>query len=236
MHYLLRKQIIVLLLLFTVISGANAQYRELNRPNHDDWPYYFGMTLAYNSSYLAATKSPAFLKNDSIMSVEAGASGGIALGLLATVRINQFFEFRANPQLILGGSRYFTYITNYPLREEQKMLPTTIVSFPFHFKFNSDRIDNFRTYLLGGMKFDIDLASNSAARNAEDMIKLKKYDYALDLGIGFNIYLPFVTLSPELKYSYGLSNIHSRDPSLKYSNVLDKIQTRMFTVSLHLED
>jgi len=110
------------------------------------------------------------------------------------------------------------------------------VSFPFHFKFNSDRIDNFRTYLLGGMKFDIDLASNSSARNAEDMIKLKKYDYALDLGIGFNIYLPFVTLSPELKYSYGLANIHSRDPSLKYSNVLDKIQSRMFTISLHLED
>lgn len=35
-------------------------------------------------------------------------------------------------------------------------------------------IGNFRTYLLGGIKYDIDLSSNSTACNAEDMVKLKQ--------------------------------------------------------------
>jgi hypothetical protein len=90
--------------------------------------------------------------------------------------------------------------------------------------------------LLGGIKYDIDLSSNSTARNAEDMVKLKQGDFGLEAGIGFNFYLPFVTVSPEIKISYGLSNIHQTDPALKYSNVLDKIQSRMIVFSLHLED
>ena len=90
--------------------------------------------------------------------------------------------------------------------------------------------------MLGGIKYDIDLASNSAARNAENIIKLKRYDFGVELGIGFNFYLPFVTISPELKISNGLSNIHQLDPALKYSNVLDKIQSRMIVFSIHFED
>ncbi len=236
MHHLLRKQISILFVSLAFFSNAHAQYKQLYRENHDDMPYYFGMTLAYNTSYLAATKNTRFTQYDSIMSVEPGASGGIALGLLATLKLNDYYELRVNPQLIIGGSKYFTYITNYPIRVEKKTLPSTIVSFPIHFKFNSDRLNNFRTYLLGGVKFDMDLASNSAARNAEDLVKLKKNDFALEAGIGFNFYLPFVTVSPEIKFSYGLTNIHARDPNLKYSNVLEKLQSRMITISLHLED
>lgn len=89
---------------------------------------------------------------------------------------------------------------------------------------------------MAGVKFDMDLSSNSAARNADDMIKLKRNDFGLETGIGFNFYLPFVTVSPEIKISYGLSNIHQPDPALKYSNVLDKIQSRMIVFSIHLED
>ncbi|MBD0287229.1 MAG: PorT family protein, partial [Flavisolibacter sp.] len=35
--------------------------------------------------------------------------------------------------------------------------------------------------------------------------------------------------------SNGLSNLHSRDEQLKYSNVLDRIQSRMIIFSIHLE-
>ncbi|GMV78028.1 MAG: hypothetical protein AMXMBFR79_11610 [Chitinophagaceae bacterium] len=218
------------------VNILHAQYVEQNRPHRDEMPYYFGMTLAYNNSYLAATKNQKFILDDSISSVQPGASGGIALGLLGTLKLNYCWEFRFNPQLIIGGSKYFIYQTNYPVKEEKKTLPSTIVSFPFQFKLNSDRINNFRTYVLIGAKYDIDLSSNSSARNAQDMVKLKKSDFALEAGIGFNFFLPFVTLSPEIKFSYGLSNIHSRDPALKYSNIFDKIQSRMISFSLHLED
>ncbi len=232
----------IILIAWLTLAGiaAKTQPKELNRPNHDNLQYYFGMSLSYNSSTLHPSKHPLFIQNDSVLSVEPGSSGGIALGLLATARMNERFELRANPQLIVGGSKFFTYSLKYPTQDEapvvKKTLPSTILSFPFQVKFNSDRINNFRVYMMGGLRYDIDLASNSAARNAQDLVKLKKGDFGYEAGIGFNFYLHFVTFSPELKVSNGLSNIHSRDPSLKFSNVLDKLQSRMIVFSINLED
>lgn len=234
------KQLLLLMVLLASVYTSFSQYKELNRPNHDGWQYYFGMSISYNHSYLHPSKHPKFLQDDSVLVAEPGSSGGIALGLLATLQLSPRFALRANPQLIIGGAKYFNYSLSYPNALEQpiekKTLPSTIVSFPFQVKFNSDRINNFRTYLLAGVKYDMDLASNSQARNAEDLVKLKKTDVGFEAGIGFNFYLPFVTFSPELKISNGLTNIHSRDPDLKYSNVLDKLQSRMVVFSIILED
>jgi hypothetical protein len=116
-----------------------------------------------------------------------------------------------------------------------KKVESVIVSFPFQVKFNSDRIGNFRVYMLGGVKADIDLASNATARKADDMVKIKRYDYGVEGGIGFNFYYPSFILSPEIKISNGLNNLHARDPKLQYSNVFDRMQSRMIVFSIHLE-
>ncbi len=237
LNFLLRRQLFFLVFLFSFLS-AQAQ-RQLNRTNHDLLPYYFGLSLSYNNTYLHPDKHPLFLQNDSILSVEPGNSGGLALGLVATANLNKRFEVRFIPQLILGGSKFFTYHLKYPTELEpeyqKKTIASTIVSFPLQFKFNSDRIDNFRVYMMGGFKYDMDLASNSSARNAENLIKLTKTDFGYEAGIGFNFFLPVVTVSPELKVSNGISNVHSRDANLKYSNVLDKLQSRMLVFSIILE-
>lgn len=238
-YSILLKQLVFVTALLVFVKAARAQ-KEIYRMNHDNLPYYFGLTLGYNTSYLQVSKSPKFLQSDSIMSAEPVSSGGIAMGLLATLRLNDHFQFRANPQLVIGGSKYIAYTLGSSKPGEalyqKQVLPATLVSFPFQFKFNSDRIGNFRTYLMAGMKFDMDLSSNSAARNADDILKLKRYDLGYEAGIGFNFFLPFVTVSPEIKISNGITNIHQLDPSLKYSNIFDKIQSRMIVFSIHLED
>ena len=223
-----------------LVLAAHSQEKEEFRPNHDNWPYYFGMSISYNSSNLHSSKHPTFLQNDSVLAVEPGSSGGISLGLVGTLQLSPRFSLRANPQLIIGGAKYFTYSLKYPTFDEKavekKTLPSNIVSFPFQVKFNSDRITNFRTYMMAGIKYDIDLASNSQARNAEDLVKLKRGDFGVEAGIGFNFFMRYVTFSPEIKISNGLTNIHSRDPSLKFSNVLDKLNSRMVVFSIILED
>lgn len=240
MYYLLRKQVVLpVIILLSCASQLHAQ-KELFRRNHDDLTYYFGLTLGYNYSFLHISKSPMFLQSDSIQSAEPGSSGGIAMGLMATARISDHFQVRANPQLIIGGSKYIAYnLSKTKIGEasfQNQTLPSTLVSFPIQVKFNSDRIGNFRTYLLGGLKYDYDLSSTSTARNVEDIIKLKAHDLGFELGVGFNFYLPFVTISPELKISNGFRNLHQLDPALKYSNVLDRVLSRMIVFSIHFED
>ncbi len=244
MHHLLwykvcfRKPLI--LLIAGILLCASLKAQQIYRADHDDWTYYFGLTLGYNSAYLHHTKSTRFMQNDSVLTVEPGSSGGIVMGLLATARISDRLQIRTNPQLIIGGAKYFNYSLGSRQAFEQptvkQTLPATLVSFPVHMKLNSDRIGNFRMYLLGGLRYDMDLSSNSSARNAEDLIKLKRNDYLIETGLGFNFYLPFVTISPEIKFSRGITNMHQTDPALKYSSVIDKIQSRMIVFSLHFED
>ncbi len=241
MLHLLRKQIIIVVLFLVSSLSVQAQHIELNRPDHDEWPYYFGLSLAYNRTYLHPDgRDIKFVNDDSVWLAEPGAGGGIGLGLLGTLRLHQNFEARFNPQLIIGGARKFSYRLGKPTLGEPelvvKTLPSTIVSFPLQLKFKSERIDNFRFYAMGGIKADIDLASNSKARNAEDLIKLRKGDFGYEAGLGFNFYFKFVTVSPEIKISHGLTNVHKRDPNLKYSSVFDRLYTRMIAFSLILED
>ena len=72
-------------------------------------------------------------------------------------------------------------------------------------------------------------------KKAERLIKLNKLDYGIDAGIGFHFYFPVFVLTPELKLGWGMKNVHSRDPNLKFSNVIDKINSRTLTLSLTVE-
>ena len=235
----IKKPFVAALFFVFLTHQVSAQEHEIYREDRDNVPYYFGLSLGYNRSYLHPEKHPMFLQSDSVLSVEPGASGGISLGLLATARLNKRFELRFHPELILGGSKYLTYHINYYNTNEpetqKKTIPSTVVSFPLLLKFNSDRIQNFRVYMLGGFKYDVDVASNAGALNAETLVKLRKSYIGYEAGIGFNFYFPVVTVAPEIKISNGLSNVHSRDASLRYSNVLDQLQSRMITFSLIFE-
>ena len=119
--------------------------------------------------------------------------------------------------------------------EVKKSVESIVTTFPLDLKFKSDRIGNFRVYMLGGVKADIDLASNAKKRKADDQVKIGKYSYGIEGGIGFNFYRKSVTISPELKISNGLNNLHDRNPALNYSRVIDRIQSRMIIFTIHLE-
>jgi hypothetical protein len=208
-----------------------------NLADHDAKPYYFGITLAGNSARFHTEKHPRFLQDDSVYVAEPLNSPGFALGLSATGRLSNRFQLRFNPQLIFTERSIF-YKLKYPEFEGTdvtKKVESVIMSFPVHLKFQSDRIGNFRVYMFGGIKGDIDMASNARAKRAEDLVKIKKNDYGIEAGIGFNFFMQSFIFSPEIKISNGLGNIHSRDETLKFSSVFDRIQSRMIVFSIHLE-
>ena len=214
-----------------------AQPRDLNQYDHDSKPYYFGITLGANMSRFQTSLHSHFLQNDSVYVAEPVNSGGFALGLLATARLSDRFQLRFNPQLLFT-ERSIYYNLKYPEggeKEVTKTVESVLVSFPVQVKLQSDRIGNFRVYMMTGVKGDIDLASNARAKKADDLVKIKKYDYGVELGLGFNFFFESFIFSPEIKISNGLGNIHSRDERLKYSSVFDKIQSRMIVFSIHIE-
>lgn len=237
MHYLLRGKIAVMLLLMFCSTVALAQSdNSINQEDHDDKPYHFGINIGYNESHFNFTHHPRFLQYDSIMDVESINNPGINLAWLVNVRMGNHFDIRMHPLDLTFSEKAFLYSQKY---EEDssviKKVQSITLSFPVHIAFSSDRIGNFKVYTIAGGKFDYDLASNAGASKAEDLIKLNHSDLSVELGLGFHIYFPYFVLSPEIKLSHGLTNLHARDPNLKYSNVIDKINSRMITFSLTVE-
>ena len=96
-------------------------------------------------------------------------------------------------------------------------------------------MDNFRFYMLGGINYQYDLASNATARKADDLVKLNPTNLSVEAGIGFQFFFPVFILSPEIKISNGIINVHHRDPNLIYSRSIDKLKSRMIVFSLIFE-
>jgi len=236
--YIYRRQIIFILLLVCVGKFELFAQTDLNLAEHDEKRYYFGITLSGNSASFQLQHHPNFLKTDSVTIVSPVAKGGFGLGLLGSFRINSHLEARFNPHLIFA-TRSIQYNLKYPRVGEQekqeKLIESIYTSFPVQLKFSSDRIGNFRVYVLGGGKYDYDLASNSQRRQAEDLVKLVKGSFGYEAGFGFNFYFPSFIFSPEIKISNTFRNVHARDPNLIYSNVIDRMQGRMIVFSIHLE-
>jgi hypothetical protein len=224
--------------LLAIASLSSFAQKEIYREEQDQKPYYFGISLSAVYSRFQIEHNPIFLQQDSIMIAEPLSAPGISLRLVAAFNLSKRFELRFNPGLIFTD-RPISYTLKYKDPDEgyiiKKSVESIITTFPLDIKFKSDRIGNFRVYMLGGAKIDYDLASNAKVRKAFDQIKIGKLSYGIEGGMGFSFYRKSVTISPEVKISSGLNNLHTRNENLIYSRVLDRIQSRMIIFTLHLE-
>ncbi len=243
MQHLLRRKIITLAfaLLGCPFIGMAQLEDNLNLPDHDSKLYHFGINLGLNKSHFNFTHHPTFLTQDSIMVVESINSTGLNLAWLVNLNLSEHFDLRTYPLNLTFSERAFEYALTYPdyMADEKpitfKKVQSISLSLPIQIKFSSDRIGNMKVYTIAGVKFDYDLASNSGNKNTEGMITLKKFNYGAEGGVGFHLYFPYFVLSPELKVSWGFSNLHDRNATVKYSSVVDKIYSRMISFSLTVE-
>jgi hypothetical protein len=205
-----------------------------NTGKYDNRPYYFGISLAYNSAFYKMKYDPSFIRNDSLLVVQPLHSSGFSLGLLGNLALNKRFDLRLNPMLIFA-EKDLQYVFKEDSVPQRKNVESVLLSVPLQVKFKSDRIGNFRMYLFGGAKLDYDLAANVHARKADDLVQLSPFDIGYEAGFGFEFYLPYFIFSPEIKISNGTRDIHVREPGNIYSDRIGEMLSRMIVFTIHLE-
>ena len=235
---------LIIFLLLVAPFGAKAQFGyNINLPDHDSQLFNFGINVGANRSHYNFTHDPLFLNqvNDSIAVVESLNSTGINLAWMVNMNLSEHFDIRTYPLNLVFTEKAFEYRLRFPnrvLKEDTittKKIQGITLALPIQLKFTSDRIENFRVYMMAGVKGEYDFAANKVSKSNEELIKLKKFDYGIETGIGFHLYFPVFVLTPELKVGFGLNNVHNRDENLKYSNIVDKINSRTITFSLTVE-
>lgn len=223
------------------MDGMAQLRNSINMPDNDDKWYHIGIVIMGTSNRFQFNQHPRFLQHDSILVSNPNNSFGFGIGGMHTFRINHRFEARVVFPQLLFVNKSINYHLKYPNTSNDEtsimnqQVESILLGVPIQMKLKSDRIGNFRVYMMGGVKFETDLTSKASSKNAENFVKLKKADLGIEAGIGFNFYNKMFIFSPEIKISNGISNVHSRDPDLKFSNVIDRIQSRQIIFSLIFE-
>lgn len=210
--------------------GSNQNYLEFKNK-----PYYFGITLAINSSDYKLFKSKSFIGNDSISVAESVKGPGFNLGIVTNYKINDFFDVRLLPTLSFA-ERNIEYKTPKNVKAPYtRKIESVFFEIPVHLRYTSQPYKDIRVFIVGGVKYSIDLASDSRTRQAAYLVKVSPTDFSVEFGAGIQMFFPFFIFSPEIKISRGISNILIYDKNIQDSSVLEKILSQSFTISFHFE-
>lgn len=210
-----------------------AQSEKMYNPEHDEKPYYFGISLGFNNSQYKVQQSQYFVDYDTIKNITPLWKPGFQLGIMGNARLTSFVDIRAIPCFMLRekGLKFTTQNDNTITNSFESIL----FSLPVEFKFKSDRQTNFRFYVCAGAKLDYDFNANSKSKRLDDIIRVKPFDYGYNLGVGFEFYYPNFIFAPEIKLSNGLGNSLSRNLEEPTNKAIDRLTTRMILISFHIE-
>ncbi len=238
MRHLHRLQTIALLCLALIPLAGSAQ---TGKGNHNfrefqSKAYYFGLTFGYNSSNFQIAYSKNAILNDSFRIVEGIRSSGLNVSMIANMKLGEYFDFRFLPGFSFVNHK-LSYTAANSNTEQQRDIESVLVQIPFQVRFKSDPFHDMRVFVLGGIKYTYDVASNARIREeqANRAVLLSPHDFAVEVGGGFQFFFPFFIFSPELKYSQGIGNVLIYNPNLEQTNVAEKVFSRAFTISLHFE-
>jgi hypothetical protein len=213
----------------------------------DQAEWSFGFSFTYVSSYFKIDKNPDWRKpyidkdnikvTDSLNSISSPNSQGFAIGFLYRYRIDDHVEIRTTPSLVFAD-RTVNYTYANASLNTSKTVQSTTFDVPLGIKIKSDRIGDFRGYILGAIKY-----SQAIGGKANSDVALAPIDKHLkniggygsyEAGLGCDIYFEFFKLSPEIKISnsFGDVMLHEDHP---YSTPINKLSLHTLMFSLYFE-
>src|SRR5271166_3851635 len=154
---------LTIILLFLCSNLLRAQSAPAWGGGADQTDLSFGFSFAYVNSNFKIFKKPDWRTpyfdpgvnrniTDSLNSISSAALPGFAIGFITRYRLTDHLEARVSPSLVFADrSIAYTYAT--ASQDVTKQIQTTTVDFPLALKLKSDRIDNFRAYIIGGLKY-----------------------------------------------------------------------------------
>ena len=185
-------------------------------------------------------KDTNLFRSDSVYNVDNLRQTGFNLGIVSNFRLGEYFDLRFIPNLVFAQRtlQYKIIVNGSVLHNAKdiKSIESTFLEFPLYLKFKSERVGNYRIYVIAGGQYSIDMVSQAKVKKDDkEFVKLKQRDYGYTIGVGIDCYMELFKLTPEIKMYNGLDNLLVRDYANKYSRTLSGLHSRIFMVSLLFE-
>ena len=232
--------IVSLLLLFSSSIVAQKKDRIEYLPNFDKKQLHFGYYLGVNKKTFKVSYNSFLtdlnLDDDNYLSVEE--SYGFNIGLIVDYKLHENINLRFEPGLS-SNTKTLTY--NY-LNEEREV-PGTYLRMPLLLKFSTNRLDNMRAFVIGGVSYDFNFSSNekNVNDNSQGEFRMKKSNFMYEIGVGVDIYLFYFKFSPSIRGIFAINNEIVPDTNYgepytgPYTGVIDYFGTRGVFINFTFE-
>ena len=227
------KRIIGLCIIYLISTSAEAQLftkeRVLNNENFDkprlSYGYYLGLnSYDFNIDYKSNLKDIQVIK-----------STGFNVGLVGNIRINDFFDLRLEPGLVMSN-RNLSYSETYfeglifDESDTEREIRSTYIHIPLLLKISTKRINNIKPFIVAGVSTALNLSSNqdNPDDNSQGNFRLKKNNIFYEMGIGIDIYLTWFKFTPSIRGVFSISDEHIKDfdSNSPWTRNISKMQTR----------
>lgn len=229
----MKKSTILHACLICLIFNSYGQ-RELpqNNPNYDMQTYHFGFILGYSQQKLNIRYSEFMNNYNDYLQILSDYEPGFNVGIIMDFKIKNNFNIRVTPSFNFTDQKIYYNSVNYSVSQPQNSGLSNF-ELPIYLKYRSDRVNNGRLYVLLGPKLSIDMSSFEKLSDNENL-EFKSQNYSLDIGFGIDIYFKYFKFAPEIKYSYGITNILEKQHN-EYDNYLNSLSSRSILISLTFE-
>ena len=239
MEKVFRNITLFLIICFAEVSFAQKFKKPQNLPRYDLQKLHFGFTIGINSLDFTMNKNLNYVGTDSLLNAFSNNQYGFNLGIVSNLRLGKFTDLRFIPTLVFG-ERILDY--NFTLNNinenvitESKRIESTLLDFPFHLKYKSERYNNIRTFIITGIKYSLDIASQDKIDDeGEELVKLKKHDIMAEIGFGIDFYLEYFKFSPQIKLSHGILNVLNKENTI-YTESFNQLRTNGWMFSFTFE-
>lgn len=239
----------ITLLFLALFAGINFLHAQNWAGGIDEDKYNWGYSFQYISAeyklWKSATWQQEFPDNNGqpvtrpLAAVFSRPKPGFAIGFVGNRKIDDHLDLRLTPTLVFS-ERELNYVYTPGFDQVTKKVQATMVDLPLSLKLKSDRLMNFRAYLLSGLKYSASITSAKKQNNVnvlneeEKFVNNYKKFLSYEAGAGMDFYFSYFKMSTEIKISQSFKNILLHE-NTAFATPIEKAKLRHFTFSLFFE-
>ncbi len=225
-----------LIIIIAVLLSCNASFGQLftkkkviNLENMDKKVLSWGYFLGFNSYDFK------FDYEQDLNDILVDATTGFQVGLTGDLRLNNHINLRFEPGVyfttrnIRYDESYFAGQSFNPsdlLRE----IKSTYIHLPLLVKFSTNRINNIRPFIVGGISTALNLASNeqNPDDNSAGQFRMTSNNYFYEIGFGIDLYLLYFKFTPSIRGVFAINDeiIRDVDPNSPWTGNVTSMKTR----------
>jgi hypothetical protein len=171
-----------------------------------------------------------------ITSITSCSSPGFTVGFITRYRLAEHLEVRTTPALVFAD-RELNYTFEKASDNLDRQIQTTSIDVPLLLKLKSDRINNIRAYIIGGVKYSMAVSKGKIDENEfplQQKILNKRGFASYEAGFGCDIYFEYFKMSPEIKVGNSFGNVLAGN-NVPLAAPISKLFLHSIMFSLHFE-